>query len=113
MDATGSPSPPSRHPMTEHVELRDPDQARAYVLQGLWWQRVVPPAAATVRPALEWAKEVAAAGQPLPPVGFVADLGHAAFSPDAEARDEAPPVPALPINLLRTYEDHVLGKLYA
>jgi hypothetical protein len=100
--------------MMNSVELRDPDEARAYILEGLWWQRVVPPEAATVQPALEWAKEIAAGGQPLPPIGFVADLGHTAFSLDAESQGrDAPPVPGLPINLLRGYEDHVLGKLYA
>jgi hypothetical protein len=96
-------------------EIRSPDLARRFVLQGLWWQRVVPPAAATVRSALEWALEIASAGQPLPPVGFVADLGQAAFGLDWEVRsnrDEAV-APVLPISLVRTYEDHVLGKVYA
>jgi hypothetical protein len=95
-------------------EIRDLEQARRFLLQGLWWQRVVPPAAATVQPALQWAMEAASAGQPLPPVGFIADLGQAAFGLDEgrSGRSAAPP-PALPINLVRTYEDHVLGKLYA
>jgi hypothetical protein len=96
-------------------ELRDLDEARRYVLQGLWWQRVVPPAAATVRQALEWAKVIVANGQPLPPIGFVADLGHVALGMDWETRSNRPAVtvPGLPINLVRTYEDHVLGKVYA
>jgi hypothetical protein len=96
-------------------ELRDPEEARRFLAQGLWWQRVAPPSAATVRPALEWALEVASSGQPLPPVGFVADLGHAAFGSDWESRPakESAAPPSLPINLVRTYEDHVLGKLYA
>src|SRR6516225_5123045 len=59
-----------------HYEIRDLEQARRFVLQGLWWQRVVPPSAGRVREVLEWAKEVASAGQPLPPVGFLADVGH-------------------------------------
>jgi hypothetical protein len=96
-------------------ELRDPDEARRFLTQGVWWQRVTPPTAATVRPALEWALEVASSGQPLPPVGFVADLGNAAFGADWENRpgQEVLAAPFLPINLVRTYEDHVLGKLYA
>src|SRR5262249_13364593 len=59
--------------------------------------------------------EVASAGQPLPPPGFIADVGHAAFGDDWEGRAgrEAVAVPNLPINLVRTYEDHVLGKVYA
>jgi vWA domain found in the FtsH ternary systems/N-terminal helical region fused to the FtsH ternary system vWA domain len=96
-------------------ELRDLDEARAFLLQGLWWQRVVPPGKTNVREALEWAMEIASGGQPLPPIGFVADLGHVAFGMDWEGRDarNALSVPALPINLVRTYEDHVLGKIYA
>jgi hypothetical protein len=95
-------------------ELRDSDEARRFLLQGLWWQRVLPPSPAHVRAALEWALEIASSGQDLPPTGFLADLGHVAFGQDQEvpAIREAPP-PQLPITLLRTYEDHVLGKLYA
>src|SRR5207244_1839753 len=69
------------------VELRDLDEARKYLLQGLLLQRVAaPPTAAAVRDALAWAQEIAAAGDPLPPVGFVADLGQAVFYPDRTAR---------------------------
>src|SRR5262249_33875749 len=52
---------------------------------------------------------------PLPPIGFVADLGHVAFGEDWEGRSgrEGVSVPNLPINVVRTYEDHVLGKIYA
>ncbi len=96
-------------------ELRDLDEARQFLLQGLWWQRVVPVAKDHVKEALEWAMEIASSGNPLPPIGFVADLGHVAFGLDWEGRDprQTVPVPALPINLVRTYEDHVLGKIYA
>lgn len=96
-------------------ELRDLEEARRFLLQGLWWQRVVPPNKATVKEALEWCLEIASGGDPLPPVGFVADLGHVAFGEDWEARDarDQMAVPGLPINLVRTYEDHVLGKIYS
>jgi hypothetical protein len=95
--------------------IRDSLDARRFLTQGLWWQRVLPPAGGTVRAALTWAKELASGGQPLPPIGFVADLGHAALGDDWEARPgrDGVGVPNLPINLVRTYEDHVLGKLYA
>jgi hypothetical protein len=98
-----------------NYEVRDLDQARRFVLQGLWWQRAVPPTVGRVREVLEWAKEVASSGQPLPPIGFLADVGHVAFGLDWEERAgrEGAVVPSLPINLVRTYEDHVLGKLYA
>ena len=48
------------------VELREPDAARRFVLQGLWLTRATPPAAQLVRPTLEWAFEIAASGSPLP-----------------------------------------------
>jgi FtsH ternary system-like protein len=95
-------------------ELRDLDLARRFVVEGLWLQRAIKPAAATVRSVLEWAMEVASGGHPLPPVGFVADVGHIAFGADAEHRQKEPiHVPGWPPTLARTYEDHVLGKLYA
>lgn len=97
------------------LELRDLEQARRFLLEGLWLQRVLPPTAATVRPALEWALEVASSGAALPPIGFVADLGHVAFGQDGGTRGQRDTVAAaaLPAGLARTYEDHVLGKLYA
>ncbi len=95
-------------------ELREPDQARRFLLQALWLQRAVPATAATVRPCLEWALEVAANGQPLPPPGFVADLGHGAFGTDpADRARPAAAGPGLPAGLARTYEDYVLGKVYS
>src|SRR5437763_14477852 len=96
-------------------ELRDATEARLYLAEGLWLQRVAAPKAATVPRALSWALELAAGGEPLPPVGFVADVGHVAFHLDREAWSgrEAPAVPGWPATLARTYEDHVLGKVYA
>lgn len=94
------------------VELRNPEEARDYVVQGLWLQRVAAPAPGGVRSVLEWALEIAANGQPLPPVGFVADLGHAAFGLDRGAKPHAE-LPGWPHALARSYEDHVLGKVYA
>src|SRR5947199_210934 len=98
----------------EPIELRDLDAARRFVAEGLWLQRAVKPSAATVKPVLDWAMEIASSGHPLPPVGFVADVGHVALGADAEHRaKDAPHVPGWPPALGRTYEDHVLGKLYA
>lgn len=98
----------------DSIELRDLDTARRYVLDGLWLQRAVKPTAKTVKAALEWAMEIASGGHPLPPVGFVADVGHVALGVDAEQRaKEALPVTGWPPALGRSYEDHVLGKLYA
>jgi hypothetical protein len=96
------------------IELRDLEAARRYILEGLWLQRAVKPTAKTVKPALEWAMEVASAGDPLPPIGFVADIGNVAFGVDPDQRmKEAQPVAGWPPALGRSYEDHVLGKLYS
>ena len=98
----------------EPIELRDLDAARRYIVEGLWLQRAVRPTAKTVKAALEWAMEIASEGHPLPPVGFVADVGHVALDVDAGQRlKEAQPVAGWPPALGRSYEDHVLGKLYA
>jgi hypothetical protein len=97
------------------VELRDLDVAHLWVLQGFWLSCVRPPAAGMVPDVLRWALEIASAGQPLPPVGFVADVGHLVFG-GAEVQRQGLPsrsLPGLPSGLLRSYEDYVLGKLYA
>jgi hypothetical protein len=93
-------------------ELRSSDDARGFVLQGLHLQRLLPVRAETVRTGLEWALEIAAAAQPLPPVGFVADLGFTALGRDREGRHIGELVP-WPPGLARAYEDHVLGKVFA
>src|SRR5262245_7292691 len=100
--------------MRTHV-IRDSFEARRFLAQGLWWQRVRPPTRDTVRDVLAWAKELASGGQPLPPLGFIADIGHVALGDEWEGRSgrEGAAVPNLPINTVRTYEDHVLGKVYA
>jgi vWA domain found in the FtsH ternary systems/N-terminal helical region fused to the FtsH ternary system vWA domain len=96
------------------VELRDLDAAREYVVQGLWLQRVLRPTAATVKPALSYALEIASEGHPLPPIGFVADLAAVALGTDSgkwsKGHEE---IPGWPHTLTRSYEDHLLGKLYA
>jgi hypothetical protein len=67
-----------------------------------------------VKRALEWAMKVADEGDPLPPIGFVADVGNVAFGVDADQRmKEALVIPGWPAALGRSYEDHVLGKLYS
>ncbi len=97
------------------VILRDPDEAQRFLLQGLWLQRSVPPSAGTIKPILEWILEIAASGQPLLPSGVIADFGHVAFGVDRDSRSKKdfPIVPGLPPTLMRTYEDHLLGKIYA
>src|SRR6266511_2270759 len=93
--------------------LRKSDDARQFLLQGLCLQRVLP--RTTFKEPLEWALELAAAGQPLPPLCLVADLGHLALGLDAAAHDgrDALAIPGVPNELVRRYEDHVLGKVSA
>jgi hypothetical protein len=97
-------------------ELRDRDQARNFIQQGLCLQRrLTPVAPAVVRPALEWALDIASSGEPLPPVGFVADLGVELFDfalGQKRSRTDQAPL-GLPPALVRAYEDHVFGKVFA
>ncbi len=97
------------------TEIRDLDEARVYVLQGLWLQRTVTPTPSTVKPALEWALEIVSNGQPLPPVGMVADFGHVALGLDRDptAKRTALVIPRWTKELAPRYEDYVLGKVYA
>jgi hypothetical protein len=98
-----------------HLELRQPDQARTFLIQGLLLQRLVPATPATVRAVLEWALEIVSEGQALPAVGFLGDLGHAALGREPDQRIAADNLQAigLPSGLVRAYEDRVLGKLVA
>jgi hypothetical protein len=101
--------------MSATFEIRDADAARRWLAQGLWLQRVLAPAAATIRPALRWTLELASVGQPLPPVGLIADVGRLALGAEWTVRREGATahLPGVPPALLRTYEDYVLGKLAA
>ncbi len=97
------------------VEIRDPANARRFLAQGLWLQRAARPGAATVPSALLWAADLAAGGEPVPPIGFVADVGNLVLD---EVRDSTrgrafPEIPGWPAGLVRVYEDIVLGRLDA
>ena len=97
-----------------NYELRDPDEARAYVLQSLWLARVVAPSETSIARALRWAFEIVSEGQPLPPLGFVSDVGHVALG-SLRAVDQSTVSHDLifEASLRRRYEDYVVGKLYA
>jgi hypothetical protein len=94
-------------------ELRDPESARIFCEQSLWLARAVTPTVEIVQPVMEVALEMAGAGEPLPPLGFLADIGKLALEPDGGRGHDIPPIGPWPDGLTRTYEDHVLGKLYA
>ena len=97
------------------IEIREPAKVRRFLAQGLWLQRVHAPNSATVGPALRWTLELSGDGEPMPPVGVVADVGHLVFGHgrDLGARRATPEVPGWPIGLARVFEDHVLGRLDA
>ena len=58
------------------IEIRGTDDARRFVVQSLWLQRVLKPSVETVRTILEWCMEISSSGRPLPPPSFVADCGQ-------------------------------------
>jgi hypothetical protein len=93
-----------------NVELRDSAETRRYLVEGLWWQRILPVRAEQVPAILNWALAIAAEGEPLPPLGFIADLGHMIFRANAGVAARSIDLPS---TLVRAYEDHVLGKLFA
>ena len=96
-----------------NLELRDPADARQFLTQGLWWQRIMPVRAEQVANILDWALAIAAEGDPLPPLGFIADLGHMVFGATTGVTAESVPLAGWPTTLVRVYEDYVLGKLFA
>ncbi len=93
------------------MELRDLDDARNYVLQGLWLSRSAAGAPEQLASTLEWINCILAEGDPLPPIGFVADLGLMIFG--NEPARELPTVPGWTPVLADHYLHHVLGKFYA
>jgi hypothetical protein len=97
-------------------ELRDPVEARQFVAQGLWLIRATSPTEALVETALAWSLEIAAQGEPMPPVGVVADIGQLLIEPRwsvSNSTGSALELPGWPAGLSRSYEDVVLGKLDA
>lgn len=96
----------------EAIEIRDPERARLFVAQGLCAQRVAPPSPSAARRALEWSLELAGMGEGLFPPGTVGDIGHLVFGND-EYEAHASATPGIPPELIRRYEDYVLGKIDA
>ena len=96
------------------VVLRDPEERSGSFCRAFAFG-ATSASASTVKHILEWALEIAAGGQPLLPLGVIADFGHTAYGVDRDGRGprEFPIIHGLPPTLLRSYEDHVLGKVYA
>lgn len=94
------------------IELRDAAEARQFLVQGLWWQRILPVRAEPLPTILGWALAIAAEGDPLPPLGFIADMGHMIFRASTGLAQNVQST-GWPTTLRRGYEDYVLGKLFA
>jgi hypothetical protein len=96
----------------EPIELRNPEESRAYLLDAFFLQRTARLGIPSVKSGLELALEIASEGQPLLPTGALLDFHTVAFGagPSQFAR-ETPQYPGWPTTLLRQYEDHVLARL--
>ena len=93
------------------VELRDSDDVRRYILQGLRLRRFGSGADEDFGPAMRWLLELANADEVIPPACFISDVGWLTNAmADSDTRSAAD---SLQPDLLRAYEDYVLGKLYA
>jgi len=94
------------------VELRDSDEVRRYVLQGLRLRQPGSNPNDDITTALRWLLELANADDVIPPACFVADVGRLINAKDGSFTRQRV-ANALPADLTRAYEDYVLGKLYA
>lgn len=99
--------------MSNVLIIRDHNEAQRFLTQSLHFQRVLAPCSNTIRNILNWALEMVAAGNPLIPMGMLADFGHAAFGIEKPRGTNFPSqIPGVPPTLLRTYEDHLIGRIY-
>lgn len=93
-------------------ELRDPVEARQYLLQSLLLARGEPLDAPAVAGFLRWTRLLLSEGIAAPPPAFVLDAARLALRSAQPLAASAVPSPAgVPPALLRGYEDYVLGRL--
>lgn len=95
-------------------EIRDPDEARRFLSQSLWLQSVASPSTESTAKALAWTLELASGGEPIPPIGVIADIGNLLLARGGTTSYSDPRAIQLqgwPAGLTRRYEDQVLGKL--
>ncbi|MDG1872287.1 MAG: hypothetical protein P8J27_00140 [Mariniblastus sp.] len=95
-------------------DLRDPEKARRYVLEGLLFSAATSITENTVHDSLSWAMEIVSEGTPLPCLGLVADIGLIATGQNSAAsKNDFDAQIQLDRVLIRQYEDYVLGKIFA
>ena len=91
-------------------EIRDPIAARKYVASGLCLMRGGKLGGEAVYSALVWAHRMASDGNPLPAVGFLADVGRSAISSERD-RTSRGELLGIDSTITRRYDDYVIGKL--
>lgn len=95
------------------TELRDSETARTWLMQGVWLQRLGPVQVSSLADPLACALALAAADEPIPPLGFIADVIRLIEGRTTTEADRPIQPSGLPAEAVRAYEDYVLGKLYA
>lgn len=95
------------------TELRDSDQARTWLMQGVWLQRLGPINVESIADPLACALALAATDEPIAPLGFIADVIRLVDGSTASERERSRQEAGLNQQTVRAYEDYVLGKLYA
>ena len=95
------------------IELRDSDSARTYLTQGIWLQRLVATTTESIAQPLQCVMALATADDVIPPAGFVADVIRLILSDVPSSSERNDFQNGLSPQHVRSYEDYVLGKLYA
>lgn len=94
-------------------ELTSADDIQAYVLHGLCLMRSARWQPAIARPALQWILALASEGHPLPPPGFIADVGVIVTGMEGQLRGERNSTSTTQFSNARAYEDYVVSKIFA
>ena len=95
-------------------DLRDPDQAKRYLLEGLLYSVSAPIDARSVENGLFWAMEIVSEGSPLPCLGLVMDIGMIATNQNvATFENSFENEISRDVVQKRQYEDYVIGKMFS
>ncbi len=95
------------------IELPTQEQARRGVMESLALARLIDCTdAAAVRETFEWGQMIFIMGWPVPPLGFVADIGQSVFDRSWDALDAVSPSACWPPSLRQQYEEFWLRRLW-
>lgn len=95
------------------IELRDSEEARTYLTQGIWLQRLADTNSQTIAAPIQCAMNLAANDEIVPPVGFIADVIRLVLFSDQPIARRQVVAGSLSPQAVRSYDDYVLGKLYS